>query len=173
MWFFEYFILCCFVKFLRCCASVKTIRYYHQERFCEPLFCYKKQTMKLFQSIRNSFALMGINSYQSNQLHPFNKRNVLSILLHFTSVTLTILYLLKVANTFEEYTNAAFSISGVTIAALGAVNVILTMDEWFKVMNNFENIVNKRELKFYIQIISSIDKCSKWCTDFRTNRSGM
>lgn len=113
--------------------------------------------MKLFQSIKSSFALMGINSYQAKQLHPFNTRNTISILLHFMSMISTILYLLRVADSFDEYTNAAFSISGVTVAGLGAVNVILTMADWFEVMNNFETIINKRELKSWKNIF--IERC--------------
>lgn len=103
--------------------------------------------MKLFQSIQNSFAHMGINSDQSIQSHSFNIKNVISILLHITSVISTILYLLKVADSFGDYTNAAFSISGVTVSGLGAVNVIWTMKKWFNVMNDFEKIINKRKSK--------------------------
>lgn len=136
--------------------------------------------MKIFQTDLKYLAIMGINAYQSQQKYPFNVRNVLIILLLSTAATSSTIQFFYVANSFNEYTNALYSATGMITATIIVAIVLQKLRLLFCCLDRFESILNKSELlenecrtnidKRIIQFISGL-KHSASREDFqKTNR---
>lgn len=101
--------------------------------------------MNFFQSIRGSFAVIGINPHQLTQKYPFNVRNIVCLQLFGISTITSVAYFLYVANDFGEYTNSAFSISGAIVCGVSMSTMIGMMPKLFEFFTDVENTVNESE----------------------------
>lgn len=101
--------------------------------------------MKLFQTIQNKFAILGISSHQSTQEQPFNQRIILVYLIYGCSCILSNVYLFRKAQTVEEYTNCIYIATATTMLTLFFSIVVYKMPKLFKYIENVENIVERGE----------------------------
>lgn len=101
--------------------------------------------MKFFESLKNYFAIFGLNSYQSIQSHSFNDRNKTALLFFIISSTVSFVFLFHSASSFKDYTDAvnmtAIKILGTLVMAIS----IWKLMESFKFAETFESIVKKSE----------------------------
>lgn len=97
--------------------------------------------MKIFQSIQTNFAILGINRNQSVQKHNTNFKNLVSLILHGFITISYLLYLVRIASTFREYTDGIFATSAVIVCGVSMAIVIWTMAKWFKLIDNLESII--------------------------------
>lgn len=78
------------------------------------------------------------------------------IFFHCLSITSYSLYIICIANTFDEYANGAFMTTAVVAGFFVYVICLSSRKEYFILMECLENVINKSEkissnLKFYIQ----------------------
>lgn len=116
-----------------------------------------KMKMQLFQLVRNKYALMGIQSDQSNQKSRLNAKNVIFLGILTISVMLSFAYLFLDARAFEDYINCVQLTSGFVSGWLSFITIIWKTKELSKFIGNLEKIVDEREFKlhFYCEFISS------------------
>lgn len=109
--------------------------------------------MKIFQTVEENFDLMGISAYQSMQKYPFNTKNLLVLSILCTTLFSDVMYLIREANDFKEYTISIFS-ACTMIVAISIFAIILTrMRHIFFYKNYIEEIINKSMTKLnYIKI---------------------
>lgn len=96
--------------------------------------------MKFFKSIKQHFAIVGINSFQSIQKRRFNSRNVFVISINLTQA---ILYVFYEATSFREYVMSVFVFSTLIVVNIAFPAFIWKMPKVFELMNNFEKTINK------------------------------
>lgn len=98
--------------------------------------------MKIFQTIENNFALMGITADQSTHKYPFNARNLLVLLTLLTTLFSDVMYLIYDTNDFKEYTISVFSASTMTVAICIFCIILFRMRRIFDYLNHIEGIIN-------------------------------
>lgn len=74
--------------------------------------------MYIFPSIQKFFAIAGINSYQSLQVHPFNARNLTIFSLFGLFSISNVIYFLYIAANFIEYGDIIFRLSTLTVVVV-------------------------------------------------------
>lgn len=99
--------------------------------------------MKIFQSIEDNLAILGISSYQSIQVQPFNTRNVTTLLVFGLSVISNCVFLFHVADSFMEYTKCVYVVSTLITSFICFAHLVLKMPKLFEFIKNFEQIVEE------------------------------
>lgn len=99
--------------------------------------------MKFFQSIQEYFAIMGINSSQSVDVHPFNRSNLITLLIFCMLVITSNKFLLFEAKYFEEYIDSFYLTCTGTLAAINFVVIIWKMTKVFEFIKGLESVVHR------------------------------
>lgn len=107
--------------------------------------------MKIFQSIQDNFALLGINSCQSSQKHPFNVNILATVIWCVFSTASYVLWFIYEADSFGDYMNSALYTFESLICIAGLSALIWKIDQWFQFIEILEITINKSELSIYIQ----------------------
>lgn len=97
---------------------------------------------KVLQSIQRNFAILGIDSYQSNQNYSFNKRNVMVLFIYGLSLISGCVSVAH-ANTFKEYINAFHIAVTIAFGGLTFVIVICQMKILFRFIDSVEEEIEK------------------------------
>lgn len=107
-----------------------------------------KTKLKLFEFTQMSFAFVGINSQQSAQKYPFNRR-ILTVLLVYSLMCISHLIILiralASANSFTECANSIFGTATSIFIAICFAITIFYMPQLFKCIDNCEKIVKERK----------------------------
>lgn len=102
--------------------------------------------MKLFQSIRKSYSILGISSNQDS----FGDRMLLASLIFILGTTSSCVSLFSGTKNFNEYTIAIF-VNCVTLEFLICfTNLIFKMTKLFELIDFLEILVSMSELNFQI-----------------------
>ena len=104
--------------------------------------------MLIFRSIQKYFAIAGINSYQSLQVHPFNTRNLIIFSIYGLCTVSNVIYFLYVANNFTEYADIIYRISTLTMCAVIYAILVSKMDKIFEIFDTLESVIDKSKSKF-------------------------
>lgn len=112
----------------------------------------KQMNIKVFETLKYNFTVLGMNAEQSIKLYPFNRRIVLGVIAICLNVILHSLFLLYVADGFTEYTKSIYMFSVTLLSALNFVNTILNLTNFFKYFESVEENVNESEQ--YKQVLS-------------------
>lgn len=108
--------------------------------------------MKLFQSLQENFAIMGITSDQSTKNSPFNGRILATLSSQILTVILIAVFIFHDAYTFWEYANNIFNMAGAIILVVFFAIIIFSMRKFFALIKSCETVV--AESKFECKIIS-------------------
>lgn len=98
--------------------------------------------MKLFQECQKNFATLGINS---NQQMCINGRMLITYLVLGLGLIGFVVYLFFEANTFQEYSNIAYTATSMTVALTVFTNIVSKTAALFKLIHNFEEVLEKSE----------------------------
>lgn len=101
--------------------------------------------MKLFMTIKRNYHVLGINSKQSIQAHPFNKRIVLGSITICLNIISHGVFLSEVANSFMEYTKSIYMFSAAVLVAINFENMVFKMTKLLKIFAHLDEHVNKSE----------------------------
>lgn len=106
--------------------------------------------MKLFLSIRDSFATIGLETNRS----PLN-RTVISFFVAFALIiSFSFVYLFNDVSTFVECTHVIYMISSTSLIALVYTNTVIKLQKIFELLDGAEIAVNERK---FISIIESFE----------------
>lgn len=107
----------------------------------------RPKSVKFFQSTQIYLAILGIETHQSIQQHPFNVENLKTLaVFSFTTIS-SIVYFCRAPNDFMEYNQSLCFTSTVINTMLLLAIIIWKQPELFKYIKNFEIIINESELK--------------------------
>lgn len=110
--------------------------------------CSKKVTkksrikMKIMRTIHSYLVRVGMTSQQSRKRHPFNLRNITSIIVSLLNIFSPTLFLIYDAKNLKETADTIFIIISVSTAMLNFVYVTWKMAEVFQFIENLDDIVN-------------------------------
>lgn len=104
--------------------------------------------MKLFQSIRNIFAMVGVCPTESNREYLLSGRILFVYLCYVLCTTLSCIFLFYKAHNFIQYTNIAFVLSISILITIVYTLLIFKREEIFQVMHMGEKIIENSTWKF-------------------------
>lgn len=107
--------------------------------------------MKILQSLQINLGIMGIEANQLTKSHPFNGKNVSTLLILIISSTSANIYLFYEAESFREYTDAFYSTCTVTVCCINYMLIVWNMRRMFAFITNLENIILKRKSNNYLK----------------------
>lgn len=108
-------------------------------------FCWK-MTIKILQSIRIYYALIGINLNLAITNNPFNRRNLTALIGMSMAVISANKFFLSDAETFWEYINSFYATCTVTVAGVNFAVIIGKTANVLKFIQNFEEIIGSSKL---------------------------
>lgn len=112
--------------------------------------------MKIFQTVEENFSSLGISAYQSQQRHPFNAKNVLVLWILCTTLYSDVMYLIREANDFKDYTISIFSACTMTVSILIFTTILAKMRQIFYYQKHIEEIINKSIQMKFLRIFNKI-----------------
>lgn len=102
-----------------------------------------RRKMKILRSIRDKLQIVGMSTHQSMQNHPFNARNLTSLLFHGINITCNIGFLVFGSKELTVFTDSLF----LTITAILTVSIFINltwrMRLFFEFIDNLEDIVER------------------------------
>lgn len=101
--------------------------------------------MKLFQSVQENFAVIGVTSDQSMQSNAFNNRILAAVSTYTLNVALYIVFLFHDASTFGEYTYNIYSNSATILILICYIIVVFKMNKCFALIDRCATVVAKSE----------------------------
>lgn len=114
-----------------------------------------EEKMKLFQIIQKKFAFFGITSTQSIEAHPFNEKILLVYVVYGSTWISSVLFLVRRASTFEEYTNNIYITTATAMIIFCFTVVVLRMPKLFEFINKCERLTERGEenANYVVQIL--------------------
>lgn len=101
-------------------------------------------TMKLFRSVKSSFAKLGVHPpSESRQNHRFNGKIFVVYFFQWSFIMLCCVFLFCKARNFMDYTDPIFCISGSICYSLWFTIIVFKMDKFFQLFDLCEEIINK------------------------------
>lgn len=105
--------------------------------------------MKLFLSTQKTFAILGFLRPQAFDNVSINIRNVVILFFHVVCFTISLMFFLKSATQFREYSDGVFCITSEMINSANAIVIILKASKIFKLIDDFEAAILERTFVFY------------------------
>lgn len=99
--------------------------------------------MKLFESARKNFEVVGYNLHYSNQKYHLNARNMTMLFLMAINTLANGAYVVCRTESFAEYLQDIYVTSSVATALVFFIIEVIMMPELFTFIENLEQIVNK------------------------------
>lgn len=100
--------------------------------------------MKIFQTLKKYFEIIGVSESRLSQPTVFDYKNVVGLLLCGQYSLLTCAYFLFECETFAEYTDSYYIFTTVFGANFNYVFVVFNMKKVFAMMKTMECIIEKR-----------------------------
>lgn len=118
--------------------------------------------MKVLQSVRNSLIFLGVYQPQvfENSLR-LNVRIVFVVVAYGLFGIGTTMFFFVEAETLLDYSDSLFAFSGVDIGFFMLTIILIKVVEIFKLIESFEDIIQRREFMNYNFISESIDKSTR------------
>lgn len=98
--------------------------------------------MKILETVRNDFLVLGLNPNPSNRMCPFNARNGIRLVMLAYGMIAQTIYLCAIASGFREYTDCIFGLTA--IVGAGTVFAMMMFKSWqfFDFFDDMEEAVN-------------------------------
>lgn len=105
--------------------------------------------MKIFQYVQKLYGVLGIHRSNSNKNNTWNRRKVLTyfMLVQFTGTS--IIFFLFQAKTFKEYADSFYISATASLKVCTYTVSLWKMPKVFKLIDNFENFIQKRKFSFH------------------------
>lgn len=100
--------------------------------------------MKIFQSIRKHFAILGITVDHM----PISFKHLFILIALNASITTQIVCIISLAENFEEYTVCIYAIFTIAMVEMEFGIHIWKMKQLFKFIENFEYLIESSELNY-------------------------
>lgn len=106
--------------------------------------------MQIFKSIYITLSVLSMSSHYSIQKHPFNARNLSSLLIHGVYLCGNIGFLFSGIENLIEFTDSVFLCITTILATTMFIHVDLKMRQIFEFLRRLEEIVNQSKKRFKI-----------------------
>lgn len=103
--------------------------------------------MKIYQIIIDLYRIVGIIPPKSNKKHPFNRTNLLVLILFSAIVISENIFFFCYAENFQEYTDSFYVLFTVDTAWLNYAAIVWEMRNIFKFIQSLEDAIGKSEDK--------------------------
>lgn len=107
--------------------------------------------MNAFDTIRYNFAIIGISPNQSGQMHLFNPRNCVALVLIAINLILNVGFLIHDADSFQKYVSSAYTCSTLLACIIAFEIVIWKTTKIFIFLDRVEEIIENRKLVMLLQ----------------------
>lgn len=107
--------------------------------------------MKLFRSISNNLAILGICPSLLHQTYPFNAKMVIVYLCYWLQIILHSIYLSRIAHTIEDCSDLIYRISMLLLVVVSYTIYMTNVGKIFGVIDMCEKIIDKSK-KIYLSI---------------------
>lgn len=97
--------------------------------------------MKIFQSIQQNFAVLGITMNQSRQQSPINMKHLMIFSVLSAAICSQIVCMITLAQNFEEYTNCIYGAFTLVTIVIELGMHIWKMKPLFQYIRNFEHFI--------------------------------
>lgn len=97
--------------------------------------------MKIFETVLKQLESIGFSENQN----PFNRRQILLGLQTILGASLICVYLLRIANTFDDYMNCAFFIIKTILVIISQVSTVFKTATIFVFINQFNVVIGQSE----------------------------
>lgn len=101
--------------------------------------------MKVIQQTVKYASVVGLQPLESNEKNPFNRRNIIILLLFGLFSTISANNFFFLANTIQEYTESFFVWMTMSITYIGFLTAILNLIDIYLMLENFEEIIAERK----------------------------
>lgn len=101
--------------------------------------------MTLSCLINKYFAILGISKQQMRTSYTFNARILMAFLVNGLCVFSSAMYITHGVNNSVEFVECLYSTSSATASAVALAIIIWKLENFFKFLNDFENVVGKSE----------------------------
>lgn len=121
----------------------------------EPKPKEKIQKIRILELIQKNFAAMGVHPNLAMQMYPLNDTILWGFLILTCSVMCNLMYTLREAKTFADYTQSIYMLSLAALLIPILVITLLNVDKLFNLVNELEKLANtgKWQTQFiYIRI---------------------
>lgn len=105
--------------------------------------------MKIFNSIKNCFIVLGFDSPQSTRQDLLKTKTILSMLLIGIDVILSSLFVYYEASDFEEYADSIYQLSSLILTFFVSATLLWQMPTHYKFITALEKTIEKSK-KFII-----------------------
>lgn len=107
----------------------------------------KQPKMKIFQLTQKNFFSVGVHPSLSHQPHPFTGKIVIGFLITSSNVVCNLVFAIFKAETLVECTQSIYMGSLAILIIFILLIIIFNVEKLFQIINDCENLVNKREFK--------------------------
>lgn len=104
--------------------------------------------MKIIQFTLKFTLYLGIGAYQSVQKHPFNRQNILALLILGSSTISCLIHFFRNAQTFADYTYSVAAFSSMLVATIVHAIILWKMPALFECLDELERCVDESELDY-------------------------
>lgn len=101
--------------------------------------------LKIFQLIQKNFAIVGIDPNLVTQPYPVNSKILLGFLILTASVICNLMYTLREATTYAEYSHSIYMFSFAVAIFVALVIILLNAKKLFSFINDCESLLNSGE----------------------------
>lgn len=99
----------------------------------------------MFKLTEKYLAYLGLNPDRSIQFGPFNGQNSMTIIAFCSMTTFSLIYIVRVPNTFEEYIVSVYSFASNALSTVAYTIIVLEKSKLFEFINNLNHLVKKSE----------------------------
>lgn len=108
--------------------------------------------MKIFESVRNNYAILGVTTAQSAQKHVFNAKIEMALVLIGVFTFFHVMHIFFVASNIKERMESATTTSGSVIISMCIITIIFKMRTVFECINGFEDLIAMSECVIFNEI---------------------
>lgn len=118
--------------------------------------------MKLFVSLKLTYAKWGIRPIETGSKHSFNFTNCLALLLVIQFCMTATIYLIRNANSVPEYADSFYTFSTSGLNVLNILLIVLKSANIHQLIENIEKVIEQRnQLANYDALNQKIEQFSK------------
>lgn len=101
--------------------------------------------MKIFETVRNNFAILGVTSAQSAQANVHNAKVTMALVLIGVFTFFHVMHIFLVASNIKERMESATTTSGSVLISLCITTIIFKMRTVFECIHGFEDLIAMSE----------------------------
>lgn len=117
--------------------------------------------LKVIQSVKNDYSILGLNFNQSFQTHSFNKQNLKSFFALGLAITSNCVYFFHLAKTIDEFILSIFTTTSIVVVTIVYAVLFWKMKPIHELCDAIETLINESELQIRIFAISKAEKSQK------------